>query len=229
MDLTALFKKLEINCVLDVGANTGQYRELLRDHVGYQGLIISFEPVKQTVEILREKAQMDAHWLIYHCAIGAENTTKIINVMRENDLSSFLAPDASVTDLFSPYNVIDHTEIVQVRTLDTVLGELRGQHEIGQNLYLKIDTQGFDLEVLKGAENSLVEILALQTELSCQHIYKNMPDYMEVLAALQKRGYQMSGLFPVWLDTLLRIIECDAVLVNGAAVRDENLKLVWTR
>jgi hypothetical protein len=56
-----------------------------------------------------------------------------------------------------------------------------------------------------------------------------MPSYLEVLEALNKRGYQMSGMFPVQQDTLLRVIEYDSVLVNGTLVKDENLRLMWTK
>jgi FkbM family methyltransferase len=227
--LKALFEKLDISCVLDVGANTGQYRDFIRDQVGYKGLIISFEPVREAVKTLKEKAKTDAQWLIYHCALGAENATRTINVMRANDLSSFLDPDNSVIDLLSSHNVIDHTENVWMKTLDSMMDELRAERDIGRKLYLKMDTQGYDLEVIKGAEKSLSEILALQTELSCQSIYKNMPGYLEVLEALNKRGYQVSGMFPALQDTLLRVIEYDAVMINGALVKDENPGLMWTK
>jgi FkbM family methyltransferase len=181
------------------------------------------------VEILNTKAEMDAHWRIYHCALGAENTIKTINVMHASTLSSFLDPDNSITNLYSSYNVVDHTENVQLRTLDTVLDEIQVQYDFEWRLFLKMDTQGYDMEVIKGAEKSLSEILAVQTELSCQNIYKKMPGYLEILAALNKRGYQMSGMFPVSQDTLLRIIECDSVLVNGALLNNEGIRPMWTK
>ena len=59
--LTQLFDKLQIQCVLDVGANRGQYRQLLRERVGYEGLIISFEPLAQNIASLRAQAEADAH------------------------------------------------------------------------------------------------------------------------------------------------------------------------
>ena len=125
--------------------------------------------------------------------------------------------------------MIDYTENVQLRTLDAVLDEIRIQYDVERRLFLKMDTQGYDLEVIKGAEKSLSEILAIQTELSCQNIYTKMPNYLEVLAALNKRGYQVSGMFPVSQDTLLRVIECDSVLVNGALLNNESVRPMWTK
>jgi FkbM family methyltransferase len=226
--LASLFRMLGTSCVFDVGANTGQYRDFLRNEVRYTGLIVSFEPVQKMVEILRQRAQSDPDWLVYHCALGAKTGTQPINVMSAETLSSFLAPDNSTTELFAPYNVVDHTENVEVRTLDSVIDELRAQRDIGKNLYLKMDTQGYDLEVIKGAERSLARIAAVQTELSCQAIYKNMPGYVEMLTALDQKGFQLSGLFPVNQDTSLRIIESDCVMLNGALVKSGDNRLMWT-
>ena len=226
--LVSLFGLLGTTCVFDVGANTGQYRDFLRNEVRYTGLIVSFEPVRKLVEILREKAQSDPGWLVYHCALGAAVGRQSINVMSAETLSSFLAPDNSATDLFAPYNVVDHTEDVEVRTLDSIIEELRARMDIGKNLYLKMDTQGYDLEVLKGAEHSLAMIAAVQTELSCLALYKNMPGYVEMLAALDQKGFQLSGMFPVNQDTSLRIIESDCVMLNSALVKSAGNRLMWT-
>ena len=91
-----------------------------------------------------------------------------------------------------------------------------------------MDTQGYDLEVLKGADQSLSDIAAVQTELSCLRLYKQMPGYVEVLEALNERGFQLSGsASPVNQDTSLRIIEADCVMINGARVRSDNVRLMW--
>lgn len=52
--LRELFNFLDIKCVLDVGANKGQYRDFLRQHVGYKGLILSFEPISALAKNLME-------------------------------------------------------------------------------------------------------------------------------------------------------------------------------
>lgn len=226
--LRYLFAKLDITCVFDVGANTGQFGSFLRDDVGYEGLIVSFEPASRAVGILREKSQTDAGWIVYECALGSQSGTRSFNVMSADTLSSFLTPDDTATRLFAANNVVDHTEEVEVRTLDAVVAELRGQRDIGQGLYLKMDTQGYDLEVLAGADRSLAGIAAVQSELSCQRIYVQMPNYVTVLDALERRGFQMSGIFPVSQDTALRIIEADCVLVNGARIGNADVRLMWT-
>ena len=53
LHLRELLARLQIDCVLDVGANVGQYHDFLRDKVLYDGPIVSFEPVSRHVELLR--------------------------------------------------------------------------------------------------------------------------------------------------------------------------------
>ena len=57
LHLRELLTRLNIDCVLDVGANVGQYRDFLRDRVFYEGIIVSFEPVARHVELLRARAR----------------------------------------------------------------------------------------------------------------------------------------------------------------------------
>jgi FkbM family methyltransferase len=213
--LSALFGKLDIQCVLDVGANRGQYRRLLRDRVGYHGLIISFEPISQNVAALREQARTDPQWVIRGHALGGEDAEMEINVMKADLLSSFLGPDPAMAPKFRPVNVVDRRESVQVRRLDAVIGELAGEHVL-RNVYLKLDTQGFDLEVIRGAAAALPTVRALQTEISMQPLYTNAPSYRETLDVLTKRGFAVTGMYPVSRDELLRVVEFDCVMVNSA-------------
>jgi hypothetical protein len=55
-----------------------------------------------------------------------------------------------------------------------------------------------------------------------------MPGYVEVLKALDDRGFQLSGLFPVNQDTLLRVVEADCVMINRSQISTDNLRLMWT-
>src|SRR5262249_39631417 len=93
--LDALFRQLQIDCVFDVGANRGQYRDFLRDLVGFDGLIISFEPVPNAAAVLRERAAGDPRWLIQGYALGRADGSQPMNVMNPDFLSSFRAPDRS--------------------------------------------------------------------------------------------------------------------------------------
>ena len=212
--LATLFRDLRIDCVLDVGANRGQYRDFLRNRVGFDGWIISFEPVPGTVALLRDRAAADPRWLIEGYALGSEEGRQPINVTKPDFLSSFRTPDYSKVRLYTEREVFDHVESVDVRTLDSVVGELR-LHVPLNNPYLKLDTQGFDLEVVRGASSTLPEIRALQTELSVRPMYEKAPSYREMLDAMTERGFDITAMFPVGRDERLRVIEFDCVMVNA--------------
>lgn len=213
--LDTLFRDLRIDCVLDVGANRGQYRDFLRERVGFDGWIVSFEPVPQTVALLRARAATDPRWLIQGYALGSEDGRQPINVMKPDFLSSFRTPDYAKVRLYTERDVFDHVESVEVRALDSVIGDLRSGHSTMNNPYLKLDTQGFDLEVIRGASATLPEIRALQTELSVRPLYEQAPSYREMLDALTERGFDITAMFPVGRDERLRVIEFDCVMVNA--------------
>jgi FkbM family methyltransferase len=216
LHLGELLAYLEIDCVLDVGANVGQYHDFLRDRVLYEGTIVSFEPVSHHIDLLRERAHGDPDWHIEPYALGARDGSLSINVMVSDQFSSFLEPDNSRVRDFDGLNVPCRTETVAVKTIDSVLPELRGRHGF-RRPYLKLDTQGFDIEVLEGARDSLPAIPALQSEASVIGIYKGMPGYMETIRYLGSCGFDITGLYPVSRDRSLRLIEFDCVMINRAA------------
>src|SRR5262249_10277780 len=159
----------------------------LRDRVLYDGLIVSFEPVSRHAEFLRERARSDRNWHIEGYALGSSEGSLPIKVMVSDQFSSFLEPDNSRIQDYDGLNVPDHVETVAVHTLDAVLPGLRERLGFARP-YLKLDTQGFDLEVLRGAGRSLAGVPALQTEASVIGIYKGMPGYMESIRDLDRLG-----------------------------------------
>ena len=213
--LGQLFAEFEIDCVLDVGANVGQYRDFLRDRVFYDGLIVSFEPVSRNLDVLRRRAAGDPRWVVEAYALAAEAGTRTINVTAQTEFSSFLAPDYTKLPRVESFNTVAATEAVTVRTLDEVLPPLEERLRF-RRPYLKLDTQGYDLEVLRGGLQSLPRICALQTEASVIGIYEGMPGYLDAIRFLGEHAFDVTGFFPVQRDRRLRLIECDCVGVNRA-------------
>ena len=208
--LSGLFERLKIESVLDVGANKGQYRDFLRMEVGFKGSIVSFEPVQSTFENLAVRAKEDPNWTVRNCALGDHDGEMKINVMASSSLTSFLEPDRSHLSLEK--NVVVKKETVVIRRLDTIAMEL---DSVPLNIcYLKLDTQGYDLQVCNGAGHFMNRVLALQSEMSVIPIYHGMPGYMESLQYLNSLGYMLSGIFPVRLDSNFRLVEFDCVMVQ---------------
>jgi len=216
--LRELFARLEINCVLDVGANTGQYHDFLRNHVGYEGRIVSFEPVAELAHVLNARADKESKWDVCRFALGSCDETRTINVTKTTQFSSFLQPDFSTVDDYLDLNQIEHQETVTIRKLDSVMDEIGIRLENDQ-IYMKIDTQGFDLEVVKGASRTLGRILAMQTEVSVLKIYEGMPDFLTAIRVLCEKGFDITAMFPVCRDRMLRVVEFDCVMLNSAHAR----------
>jgi methyltransferase FkbM-like protein len=102
-----------------------------------------------------------------------------------------------------------------VRRLDSVVPELEALG-MTNGIYLKVDTQGFDMQVIEGAGVLLDRIRALQTESAVFGVYEGCPDFLATIPAIRARGYDVSGFFPVASDDRLWLIEFDCVMVNSA-------------
>lgn len=211
--LRRLFELYRIDCVFDVGANLGQYRNFLRRRCAYDELLISFEPVRANAEALLQRSQWDPKWVVRDIALGDQNGQLEINVMANSEFSSFRAPNSAAVPEYTEQNSVVAKELVQVRRLDDVVQELSDKYGF-ETFYLKLDTQGFDRAVLEGAGASLERVPALQTEISVLKLYEDAPNYLEMVTYLNGLGFELSGLFPVNRDKYERVIEFDCVAVN---------------
>lgn len=211
--LLDIFSRLGINCVLDVGAHFGEYASFLR-RSGYDGWILSFEPISDNFEQLQGRSAKDPLWRTYQYAFGDEEQSLPINVTRQTGFSSFLKPNAFCEMRFGGDAQIQRTERVNIKRLDSVFPDILSQFQTPR-IYLKLDTQGYDLNVVKSLGRHISQIRALQTELSVHSIYFGMMDYLATLQNLAELGFEPTGLFPVTHDQDgVRVIEFDCVLVQ---------------
>lgn len=197
-----------IDLVFDIGANTGQFAREIRS-AGYNGELHSFEPVKDTYETLQAASQNDHKWHTHQLALGATPTKKPIYVMSSSDLSSFSEPSQFGKDRFKGFQS-NTEEIVQVDTLDNFIESYQLK---SRKILLKMDTQGHDLEVLKGASHTLDSILAIQSEISFIPLYKKMPHYLDALKTIENCGFNVAAMNPVAKSEDLAIIEMDCLFV----------------
>jgi FkbM family methyltransferase len=214
LHLQKLFALYQVDCVVDVGAYEGTYGRFLRDEVGYQGLILSFEPQPKRFEHLSRLASRDRAWKAYPVALGAEAGRATMNVMNDGVFSSLLSPlnNASSTTHKPMSNAVVEQIQIDVQRLDALVisnqipnGWTRG--------VLKTDAQGFDQQIFFGARSCLSKFVAIQSEISVVPIYENAPLWNIALSTYQSAGFELSGLFPVSFDDKLRVVEFDAVLV----------------
>jgi FkbM family methyltransferase len=213
-----LFPHLGVNCVLDVGAREGEFALSLRNS-GYHGQIVSFEPVASSFGVLSQRAHADPAWAVHNLALGSEDTVTEINVMRGTNFSSLRAPRRDGVEDFEEFgNVVDHTETIRIRRLDDVFADVTSMVP-EPRVFLKMDTQGWDLEVFKGAGASLDHVVGLQSELSIRPLYEGMPDLDTALSTYQSSGFVVSGVYAVGRDTQLQLAEFDCVMLRADAVQ----------
>lgn len=204
-----------IDCVIDVGANIGQYGKFIRD-LGFQGPIISFEPVAATFEQLKIAASEDPLWHVYPFALGAAEGSQAIHVYSSSQFASFHQATEYARDTWHSLDT-SADESVQVRRLDGMFEELR-KLTGASNFYLKIDTQGHDKAVLEGAQEALRSVRAMQSELSMIAVYHATPRAPEMLKYFHAHGFQVSGMYAINRDQKsLAVVEYDCVLVKGDA------------
>ena len=184
-----LFKYFNINKIFDVGANTGGYASSMRS-AGYVDNIISFEPVKEAFDQLAKRAIHDTKWKTKNIALGNNDGSSIINVS-QNLVSSSIAEMSSLHVDSAPDSVYVRKEEIKIHKLDTIFFDLADKQD---KIILKIDTQGFEKNVIDGAEKSLPLISGLQLEMSLVPLYNNELLFPELLRYLNDRGYSLYSL-----------------------------------
>lgn len=194
--LARLLAYYQIDTVLDVGANIGQYARYLR-LIGYRGRIICFEPLAEAHAALSRFAKNDTAILVApRMALGEIGGSVTINVSANSESSSILAvSELHVTA--EPGVTTVATETVPMYRLDVVAPDyLAGAGRV----FLKIDAQGYELPVLRGASALLPDIRGLQLELSLESLYEGEPLYREVIDTVEGLGYSLHDLNPCFSD-----------------------------
>lgn len=222
--LTQLLRAESIDCVIDVGAHHGEYALYLRS-LGYRGRIVSFEPLPENIQLLEERSSGDLEWRIVGCALGETTETKVIHQTKHDVYSSFLTPNEEAERFSESGSEVVASIEVPVRTLtdcwdECLEGCSAGSGE-GPRVFLKMDTQGFDGEVLRGAEPILSQVRGLQSEISVKQLYHGMPDFTESLETYRELGFAPTGFFPNSQESDLTIVEMDCVLLSTGALPEE--------
>jgi FkbM family methyltransferase len=198
----------QIDVVFDVGANTGQFAEKLRD-AGFSGRIVSFEPSTSAHSTLSKRAQRAANWIIApRMALGDRDGEITLN-LAGNSVSSSVLPMLPSHVRAETKSRYVGSEVVDLRTLDSVSTEFATDTE---RIFLKLDVQGFEYKVLQGAEQLLDRVAGIQIELSLVPLYDGEHLFHPMLHDLEERGYEMWSLIPGFVDPGTgRLLQVDAI------------------
>ena len=212
------FGDLDFDVVLDVGANRGQYGMGLRRDAGFAKKIVSFEPMSDAFSQLSEQMKPDPQWEGKNWAMGRTRGIQEINVAGNSASSSLLDMLPSHSDVVSGSQYVGKEEI-EVRVLDEEFSNFVLE---GQQVLLKIDTQGYELEVLLGAAESLNKIAALQLEISLSPLYDGAPLLEDIVSHVRAAGFVPFWFLPgFWNPASHQQLQVDGLFVRKELVSNQ--------
>jgi FkbM family methyltransferase len=162
---------LKIQGIIHIGGHHGQEYDL------YKNLnipILFFEPLTNNFNILANKVKDDLNVSVYQCALGNENKkiSMYVETANNGQSSSILKPKKHLEQY--PHIIFDFTEEVNMFRLDDI------DFDLSRYNFLNIDVQGYELEVFKGAFDSLKNIDYIISEVNRDEVYEGCPHIDEL-------------------------------------------------
>lgn len=186
-----------ISLIIDVGANEGQFAEKFIKNKNIKK-IISFEPITDAFNVLKRRSASYPGWLVQNFALGSEEGIAQINISN-NSVSSSLRKLTENHTKAAPNSKNINTEKVAVTTLDTYY-ENSDTIDLTHRILLKIDTQGFEREVLMGARNLLKSVDVIMLETSFTVLYDGQALFDEIHGFMRNEGYKIINIIPGFKD-----------------------------
>ena len=184
IELENMISSINPETIIDIGSNKGQFI-LLVEQLFPNKIIHSFEPLTEILEIQRKFFNRNKNIFFYNFALGSSSSIRKFFITRRKDSSSFLKISENKNK--SKYYEINTEKNIQIKSLDEVVINW----EIKKPILMKIDVQGYELEVLKGSENILKKVEYILIEVSENEMYKDQPLSNEIINFLQNRNYQI--------------------------------------
>ena len=206
--LVAMMASHTVDLVIDVGANTGGYATSLRS-AGFTGRIISFEPLRAAHAALEANSQGDAAWAVAdRMALGERDGVASINVAG-NSASSSIREMLETHRSAAPESAYVGREDISVLRLDGVRHPFL---DVAARPFLKVDTQGYEAEVLDGAKGLMDRVQGIQMELTLAPLYQGQVLWRDLVDRLEAAGFRLWGLVPEFIDPATgRMLQCDGI------------------
>jgi FkbM family methyltransferase len=209
-----LYKAMQLGgarLVIDCGANHGQFYQLCR-RSGYDGPIWCIEPNPHCLKTLATLNEQDRALKIIPAGSGDKDVKMSLHSAGAmEDLSSFLDQTPLLTERFKRAEVTGSLE-VPVRRLDGLMDEAGLAKDT--SVFLKVDTQGYDLVTLEGLGNRINQITGIKAEMSVQAVYDGAPSHWELLDFFRSHGFEPFSFSTVTRDFVGRYIEYDAYFIK---------------
>jgi FkbM family methyltransferase len=177
----------DIQTVIDVGANIGQFAAEVR-HALPKAHIYSFEPMKDCFAKLNDSRKKDSNFTSYNFALGDSAGSSVIHKNNYAPSSSLLENTAVLEEAF-PFVKNSQDETILIKTLDSVLDISK----LKKNILLKLDVQGYEEKVMRGGPKVLAESSFVLVEASFYELYEGQPLFADIFKYLSERGFDYHG------------------------------------
>ena len=196
--------------ILDIGGADGMTAIKFNNEFKNSSVFV-FEPLKDNIEVLKKNIASFSRIKLFPVALGSEKKQGQINITKRITSSSLLNinTDEFKDDYMSSQLVPGNIENINIDTIDNLVGN--NEHVT----IMKLDVQGYELEVLKGAVNTLKNTDLIMVELQNHKMYKNAPMYYDLDAFLRENGFELLQNIPSLRDNHKQL-EWDAIYINNS-------------
>jgi len=208
IELENLIKGLDVKIIIDIGSNKGQFI-LLTEKLLNCKKIYSFEPIKELIEKQKKFFSYRDNINFYNFALGQKTEKKKFFLTKRKDSSSFLKINENINN--ADY-LIENEINVNIHCLDNIINN----QDLSDTTLVKIDVQGYELEVLKGSLRSLKKIKYILIELSENEIYKNQALSSDIINFLKQKNFSILRENKSTKIKKTNLIQKDILLINDS-------------
>lgn len=203
---------IQPDAIMDIGANIGMSAESYLNIAKFKEPIYSFEPVSHLYKALEANARTFENWYPIKKGIGDFNEKQIIHVSGGHGGASSILTMTDELEKIAPDMKVFKEEEIEIVTLTDFY--IQNNLEF-KKIFLKIDVQGYESNVLKGAEPILDKVAGMKIELSIIKQYKEEKDIFELLPYLLNKGFSVYTIEEGWRNPQTNeLLQVDIILFN---------------
>jgi len=205
------FRDLQIKTIIDIGANEGQFALAMNNGIP-DATFYSFEPLKECFDALKKNTTNIKHIEYFNYALGEVEDEQIINHNEYSPSSSFLKMGDLHKSVF-PNTSNTIMEKIKIKSLDSFYGKILFEKKV----LLKIDVQGYELNVLKGAKKILKKTDIIIIETSFFSLYEGQPLFHDIYEYLISENFSYYGNFEQLANPHDgQILQADAIFLKNS-------------
>ena len=204
-------RELPYSTIIDVGANKGQFAHDIQRFFP-QAMIYCFEPLPEPFRELKEWAASQAGRVqAFNMALGESDGEITMHCHVDHTPSSSLLKATELNMVHHPFIKTKQSQTIAIARLDDVLSQISAQLE-GEVL-LKLDVQGYEDRVLRGATETLKVASACVLEVNLDALYEGQANFQTLVSLLSDAGFEYAGNLSqfygedghvMWIDALFR-------------------------